>query len=635
MTFIPLATAAWLILAAPPEKALHDFLQVALSPDGQWVASVEGDMPASGGDPVVRGLTIRSVDGKSTKSVKLPCGAVPRCWPAWPAWSPDSRSLYFALRSPSSHARSLYKVANDGSTLQRVLAFDGTLEHLRFGPKGKLAMLATAGATKEQGAIEAGAPIVGDIDTAPPEQRIAWLEGNALHWASPADTFVYEYDWLPDGTGFVGTAALGDGDRNWWVAKLYAFDAVAGSGRVIYAPSSLQQQLASPKVSPDGERVAFIAGLMSDFGVVGGDAFTLNLKTGAATNLTVDRPSTVTSIQFGCDGHLLTEVLKGGERSIVDLSDSSTLWHGEDELYDASIACPSGAWAVAHERFDRAIEIQVGPPGRWHDLTQVNSAFAPVSTVKSVTWRSDAFTVQGWLLLPLTMPGNGQALPMLTFVHGGPSSAKSSRFVTGLHRALLQRGYALFYPNPRGSYGQGEAFTIANVRDFGFGDLRDILAGVDAAAEAAPIDRERLGIFGHSYGGFMSMWAVTQTDRFKAAVAAAGISNWQSYAGQNGIDEWLKPFFGATVYDDPAIYAKSSPIVGVKKIRTPLFSYVGEADIECPAAQTIELAHALRALGKTSSTVIYPGEGHSIRDPAHLADIDRRTVEWFDKWLKR
>ena len=117
------------------------------------------------------------------------------------------------------------------------------------------------------------------------------------------------------------------------------------------------------------------------------------------------------------------------------------------------------------------------------------------------------------------------------------------------------RGYALFFPNPRGSFGQGEAFTQANVRDFGYGDLRDILAGIDAVKKEAPIDDARLGITGGSYGGFMTMWTVTQSNRFKAGVAGAGIANWLSYYGENGIDEWMLPYFGASVYDDPHVYA--------------------------------------------------------------------------------
>jgi dipeptidyl aminopeptidase/acylaminoacyl peptidase len=240
--------------------------------------------------------------------------------------------------------------------------------------------------------------------------------------------------------------------------------------------------------------------------------------------------------------------------------------------------------------------------------------------------------VQGWLLLPNHAQGR---LPMVTIVHGGPSAATTPRFTSDdLSSLLLQNGYAVFWPNPRGSFGQGERFTQANVRDFGHGDLRDILAGIDAAVRAAPIDTARLGISGGSYGGFMTMWAVTQTDRFKAAVAAAGISNWLSYYGENGIDEWMLPFFGASVYEDPAVYAASSAINFIRNVKTPTFVFVGEHDIECPAPQTQEFWHALKSLNVPTSIMIYPGEGHILRHPEHAADATRRSMAWFDRYLK-
>ena len=187
-------------------------------------------------------------------------------------------------------------------------------------------------------------------------------------------------------------------------------------------------------------------------------------------------------------------------------------------------------------------------------MTTINAGLSLAARVQSIWWKSDGFDVQGWLLLP--EHSNGK-MPMITNVHGGPAAAVMPRFSgPGLDSALLEHGFAVFRPNPRGSYGQGERFTLANVRDFGHGDLRDILAGIDAAAKVAPIDTARLGITGGSYGGFMTMWAVTQTDRFKAAVAAAGVSNWLSYYGENGIDAWMLPYFGASVYDDPAVYAR-------------------------------------------------------------------------------
>jgi dipeptidyl aminopeptidase/acylaminoacyl peptidase len=219
-------------------------------------------------------------------------------------------------------------------------------------------------------------------------------------------------------------------------------------------------------------------------------------------------------------------------------------------------------------------------------------------------------------------------------VHGGPAAATTPRFVgRGTERDLLRAGYYLFLPNPRGSFGNGERFTRGNVKDFGYGDLRDDLAGIDAAEKIAPIDDARLGIQGGSYGGFMSMWAVTQTHRFKASVASAGIANWISYYGENGIDRWMIPYFGASAYDDPAVYRKSSPIEFIKNVTTPSLILVGERDVECPAPQSQEYWHALDTLGVPTQLVIYAGEGHGLRQPKNRADATKRTLHWFETYL--
>jgi dipeptidyl aminopeptidase/acylaminoacyl peptidase len=247
--------------------------------------------------------------------------------------------------------------------------------------------------------------------------------------------------------------------------------------------------------------------------------------------------------------------------------------------------------------------------------------------------------IQGWLVPPAKIE-SGNKYPLVVLIHGGPSSQTSSEWPAGagMSRAIIaglsSRGYFVLLPNPRGSYGQGEDFTRANVKDFGYGDLRDDLAGIDAAIKKYPIDPARLGVTGWSYGGYMTMWAVTQTDRFRAAVAGAGVANLQSYYGQNLIDQWMIPFFGASVYDDPAVYEKSSPIKFIKNVKTPTLIIVGERDAECPPAQSYEFWHALRTLGVSTQLIIYPGEGHLFLKPENQTDRMNQTLAWFDKYLK-
>jgi dipeptidyl aminopeptidase/acylaminoacyl peptidase len=411
---------------------------------------------------------------------------------------------------------------------------------------------------------------------------------------------------------------------------------------VLHAPASPREQIATPRVSPDGRTVAFIAGLMSDFGSTGGEVYTVPLDGGRALDVTPNLKASATSLRWGCGGELLVTLLAADQTEIATLGTGrsaatpTVLWHGAEALSrplaNGSLACPSSTLALSHESFTSPPEIAVGAIGAWHDLTHANAGMTAPMTARNVTWKRDGFEEQGWLLLPTHTTGR---LPMVTVIHGGPAAAAQPFFAgPGTLRRMLEHGWAVLLPNPRGSFGQGERYTAANVRDFGHGDLQDILAAIDAAERVAPIDDARLGLTGGSYGGFMTMWAVTQTNRFKAAVAAAGISNWQSYYGENGIDEWLLPYFGASVYDDPAAYARSSPINFIRNVKTPTFAYVGERDVECPPSQSQEFWHALKTLGVPTSLVIYPGEGHGLRTPEHAEDATNRTLAWFERYLK-
>jgi dipeptidyl aminopeptidase/acylaminoacyl peptidase len=268
-------------------------------------------------------------------------------------------------------------------------------------------------------------------------------------------------------------------------------------------------------------------------------------------------------------------------------------------------------------------------------VTSFNAALKPAwGKAESVEWNNEGFHVQGWLLYPANYDPK-KTYPMVVVVHGGPSSAVIPRWPgVGYGAAPLSAlGYFVFEPNPRGSFGQGEKYVQANRKDFGYGDLRDILAGVDTVLSKYPVDPQRVGITGWSYGGFMTMFAVTQTEKFKAAVSGAGLANWQSYYGENSIDQWMIPYFGASVYDDPAAYAKSSAINFIKNAHTPTLVVVGDRDGECPAPQSFEFWHALRDEHVPTQLVVYPNEGHSFVNPEHRLDVLERAVEWFAKYM--
>jgi dipeptidyl aminopeptidase/acylaminoacyl peptidase len=349
------------------------------------------------------------------------------------------------------------------------------------------------------------------------------------------------------------------------------------------------------------------------------------------------------------DRILATEVIGGGSAiSELTLANNSmrTIWKGPEAMHafgyfpNFALAQDGNLSAVVRSTYETPHEIWAGEIGKWRKLTSNNSALSPTwGKSESLEWTNDRFNIQGWLLPPARVEA-GKKYPMVTLIHGGPSSTTEPEWPAsfGMSRAIVAalsaRGYYVLLPNPRGSYGQGEDFTRANVKDFGGGDLRDVLAGVDAAIKKYPIDPARLGVMGWSYGGFMTMWTVTQTNRFRAAVAGAGIANWQSYYGQNLIDQWMIPFFGASVYDDPAAYEKSSPIRFIKKVKTPTLVIVGERDAECPPAQSYEFWHALRTLGVPTQLTIYPGEGHMLVKPENQTARLDQTLEWFDKYLK-
>ena len=622
-------------VAALGSPAFHDFETVAIAPDGRHIASIETQDDGSDSDTPAS-LVIRDMKGRAVV-VPLPCTAGPDCKVDSPAWSTSGR-LAFLVSRPREGVAEIDTVDAQGRAARRVLSFNGTLDRLRYGPGNRLAVLATAKAHKMVGRTQAGVPLVGDIGSEADEQRIAEVDGATLKFVTPADLYVYEFDFLPNG-GFVGTAAPGDGDSQWWVAKLYAFE--QSRARVVFAPGP-REQLAAPSVSPDGKSVAYIGGWMSDFGSTGGDAYVLRLDRPGAIpeNLTEGSHATVTALDWTCGKGLTGMTLAGDTVAILrlDLKGAKPVWSGQASLSGGlanGLSCGPHGVAAVSSSFEVPPEIVSGPLGHWRTITHENAAIAAASfTAQSVTWRNEEFDVQGWLLQPAGGEP-GAKRPMVVLVHGGPQAASVNKFLPSSSNArmLLEAGWDVFEPNYRGSFGQGEAFAAASIQDLGGGDWRDVLTGVDAAEQVAPIDDTRVGIMGGSYGGYMAMWAITQTHRFRAAVSHAGVSDWLSLEGeapQAGSDQVS---FGGSVYEDPAPYLKASPIMHMHGVSTPMLLTVGERDLECPMPQSEELYTALEALGVPVAFHVYPEEGHHLDNAQNRADFRKRTVDWFQRWF--
>ena len=644
-----LAATALLVAAAPARSSLDAVLDAleqvrafrgaAISPDGTSVAWVERIRGRDGNEnlsfidvaaiarPVPRRLTA-GTDARAHREHSA-------------AWSPDGRSIAFLSDAAKERQLQIYVAPAAGGPARRLTGVQGQLAHLRWSPDGRtIAFLFVEGSAQEPGALVAYRPDSGVVEGTIAEQRIAVVDAapGRVRAVSPANLYVYDYDWSPDGRSFCAEAAEGSGTNNYWIAQLYTVAADSGRGALgleAAAPDRLPPLFPGRKVDRrhprpherrglDGRRRlgrpgAGGRGEKPDAGDEGLGERALLARVGRDPVHAARR--TADSGSRALDPAPERSRRSGAGRGRLAVSASPRAGRGVGGGHPV-LRAAAGGLGRADRRVEAVTQRERGPDGllgRGEEppLGERRPA-RPGLAARAHELRARQAIPDG--RLRPRRPVRRRALPP------GPPAGTA---------VLPSQGYFVFLPNPRGSFGQGEAFTRANVKDFGHGDLRDILAGVDEVVRSAPVDPERVGIVGWSYGGYMTMWAVTQTNRFKAAVAGAGIVNWQSYYGQNQIDQWMIPFFGASVYDDPAVYARSSPIKFIKKVRTPTLVLHGERDSEVPTPQGYEFWHALKTLGVPTELVVYKNEGHAILRREHQRDIVRRAVAWFDRYLKR
>jgi dipeptidyl aminopeptidase/acylaminoacyl peptidase len=272
-------------------------------------------------------------------------------------------------------------------------------------------------------------------------------------------------------------------------------------------------------------------------------------------------------------------------------------------------------------------------------ITRVNAdmKLPAVGRTEVITWKSkDGKQIEGLLTYPVGYQ-TGQRVPLILNVHGGPTGVFQQTFVGGRGvyplATFAARGYAILRPNPRGSSGYGTEFRRANIRDWGFGDYQDLMAGVDRVIEMGVADPDRLGVMGWSYGGYMTSWIVTQTQRFKAASAGAPVTNLMSFNGTADIPSFIPDYFGGQFWEALDLYQKHSPMFNIKSVTTPTMIQHGEADIRVPISQGYEFYNALKVKGVPTRMIVLPRQPHGPNEPKMQLAVMKANLEWFDKYI--
>jgi dipeptidyl aminopeptidase/acylaminoacyl peptidase len=434
---------------------------------------------------------------------------------------------------------------------------------------------------------------------------------------------------------------------SWYRSRLCRIDLETGAVTTLYVP---ERQIARPSWSPDSTHVAIVTSIFSDPGMTGGDVLIVSATTGEVRKLAGNDARSHLTLHWESDSRsLVTAAIEQGEAVISQVTldgAAETLWRRRASFASYGVAALPGAAlitaTIAAPNAPAEVWVgQVGADVNWQQLTHHNDALIGriPGEAEPVHWTAaDGLELQGLLVRPTGVTANAP-LPMVTMIHGGPTALSGftypSQGVAAWLPELMRRGVAVFFPNARGSAGWGLAFSEANQRDMGGADAQDILSGIDALVERGIADPERLGVCGWSYGGYLTAWIVTQTQRFKTAIAGASITNWVSFHGTSDIPAFDEFFYHADPLELDGPYIDFSPLYGVDEVTTPVLFLHGERDAVCPVSQAKEMFRALRERGVETECVIYPREGHPIRERAHRRDMFERGIDWLWRGLNR
>jgi dipeptidyl aminopeptidase/acylaminoacyl peptidase len=552
-----------------------------------------------------------------------------------PRWSPDGETLAF-LSSRTEKAQ-VHLISLRGGEAQALTQSETPVTALEWAPDGRsIAFLAAEPKNEEQKKKEEDKddPRVVDRDDRPPQLWLVDLESREARQVTSGQWRFSSLDWMPDGTRIVA-AATDHPQPELLTTRIYAITPGDGSMEELHRPDGPMGDL---DVSPDGQLLAYV-GSRGD-GPDAHDLLLLPIGGGASRNLTsssIDRP--VSDFAWQAHGGLLVQVADGFTSHFYDV----TLEGEADRRPTVAGPHPLGAFAAKQdllafvgETATQAPEVWLSSqPGQAEKVTDLNAAWDAEGLVEPeiLTYASfDGTSIEAALLKPERNEESGP-LPVVVLVHGGPSGRWASRFHSW-GQLLVARGFAVLYPNIRGSVGYGHDFLVANHRDWGGGDFRDVMAGIDFLVEQRIADPERLGIGGWSYGGYMAAWAVTQTGRFRASVSGAPMTDLASEYGTetssiNAYDTW----YLGTPYENLGLFAERSPITHVRNATTPTLILCGENDVIDPIGQCWQFYRGLKRYEVGTELVIYPREGHGIREEKHQLDLLHRVIDWYERHL--
>lgn len=574
-----------------------------------------------------------------------------------PKYSPDGRLVAFLSDRREAGNFQLHLLDPATGAARATPSVDGWVEYLHWSPDGRRVLLGVAGHGADvaggQGAISSkrspahASAWMPTVETGDENYRwrTAWIyevAANSVRQIDCTSSNVWEAVWCGN-SALAAIVSPGPSEGLWYSAQLQMVAADAGEARVLHVP---RYQLGWPAASPSGKQLAFVEATCSDRWIVCGDLRILETASGKVRSIDTQGVD-ISYTQWQSEQHLIVAGLRGLETVVgrYDLASDTfaSLWGSEDistagHTIKISPFGEAGNCVLVADSYVRAPQIALIRQGRYEPVKSFDLGYdeqaGAIHDLRHITWKApDGVDIQGYLLLPA---GAGPH-PLVLFVHGGPVSNWRPVWLGRPRGApallLLKHGYAVLFPNPRGSSGRGQEFARRVVGDMGGADTFDHLSALDHLVEAGIADPRRLGVTGGSYGGYMTAWLITQDSRFAAAAAVAPVTNQVTQHLTSNIPQFVQLFLADHYTNAAGKYFERSPIMHAHKVRTPTLSICGALDRCTPPHEAVQFHNALLERSVKSVLLTYPEEGHGVRKYPAAIDYAARLVSWFEEHM--